>query len=135
MALKRCCAALALLALSGGLLGAVLELPSQSTTDGGVNVTVTPVDLDLNAALWRFKVVLDTHSDDLRDDLTTTTVLIDDRGESRRAVDWQGAAPGGHHREGVLAFEALKPVPAVIELRIARAGEGASRIFRWALPK
>jgi hypothetical protein len=46
---------------------------------------------------------------------------------------WDGAPPGGHHREGVLRFKPISPQPQAIELQFTRAGEGAPRSFRWQL--
>lgn len=48
-------------------------------------------------------------------------------------VAWDGAAPGGHHREGILRFKPVTPQPAAIELRITRSGETSPRSFRWRL--
>jgi len=50
-----------------------------------------------------------------------------------KPVSWTGAAVGGHHREGVLAFDVPAPRPGAIELRIDRPGESVPRIFRWQL--
>ena len=46
---------------------------------------------------------------------------------------WEGDPPGGHHRKGVLKFDAVNPRPQDIELRITRAGEPKPRSFRWQL--
>ena len=62
-----------------------------------------------------------------------TATLIDDKGGRHAPVKWEGAGPGGHHREGTLKFNAVTPTPTSIELRIARAGEAAPRSFRWQL--
>jgi hypothetical protein len=75
--------------------------------------------------------VLDTHSADLSDDLVQSASLTTDDGRTLKPVRWTGAAPGGHHREGVLAFDVPTPRPALIELRIMRPGESAARTFRW----
>jgi len=109
------------------------ELGVQRSSAGGVTVAVTPQKLAASAKSWDFKVVLDTHSGELNDDLVTTATLIDDKGGRYAPVRWEGAGPGGHHREGTLKFNAVTPTPATIELRIARAGEAAPRSFRWQL--
>ena len=54
-------------------------------------------------------------------------------GEARQALEWKGAAPGGHHRAGVLRFKALNPAPALVVLRITRTGEAKPRVFQWKL--
>lgn len=44
---------------------------------------------------------------------------------------WLGDPPGGHHRKGVLRFNAVEPQAREFELRIMRPGESAARVFRW----
>ena len=109
------------------------ELAVQRSSSGGVTVAVTPQNLAASAKSWDFKVVLDTHSGELNDDLVKAATLIDDKGGRHAPVKWEGAGPGGHHREGTLKFNAVTPTPTSIELRIARAGEAAPRSFRWQL--
>ena len=109
------------------------ELAAQKSSERGVTVAATPQDLSSNAKTWDFKIVLDTHSGDLSDDLLKTAVLLDGTGTQHVPVAWDGAAPGGHHREGVLRFMAVSPQPQAIELRIARPGESGPRSFRWQL--
>jgi hypothetical protein len=122
------------------LLTAMLMMPAaagewitQKNSQGGVTVDVTPLDLSAGAKTWDFKVVLDTHSQDLNDDLTKSALLLDSGGNSYLPVGWEGAAPGGHHREGVLRFKPVTPRPGSIELRVQRAGESTPRSFRWSL--
>lgn len=114
-------------------LSAAAQLAPQKDGANGVTVAVTPGKLGADAKLWEFSVVLDTHSQDLSDDLAKTAVLLDDKGNEFKAVAWEGAAPGGHHRKGILKFDAISPMPQAVELRIARAGEPNPRIFRWEL--
>jgi hypothetical protein len=96
-----------------------------SSHDGvTVKVTLKPAP----AGEWLFAVVLDTHSQELSDDLMSAAVLV--AGDAViRPVAWSGTASGGHHREGTLKF-AAQPVTA-LELRIQRPNEAAPRIFRW----
>lgn len=115
------------------LPAAAAELGAQKSTDRGVTVTVTPQNLSRGAKTWDFKVVLDTHSQDLSDDLTKSAVLLDESGRGYMPLAWDGAAPGGHHREGVLRFKPLAAQPQAIELQIMRPGEPAPRLFRWQL--
>lgn len=91
------------------------------------------MDLSAGAKTWDFKFVLDTHSQDLNDDLTKSAVLLDPSANSYLPVAWEGAGPGAHHREGVLRFKPIVPRPASIELRIQRVGETMPRSFRWPL--
>lgn len=122
---------IALALLAAGTLAA--ELDFQRSSAGGVTVAVTPQNLAASAKSWDFKVVLDTHSGDLNDDLVKTATLLDDKGERYVPVQWEGAGPGGHHREGTLKFNPIAPAPSAIELRVQRPGETAARSFRWQL--
>lgn len=112
---------------------AAAQLAAQKNTAGGVTVAVTPAKLVAGAKTWDFSIVLDTHTQDLSDDLAGSAVLVDDRGNEFKALAWDGAAPGGHHRSGVLKFNAIEPRPQVLELRISRPGEAKPRTFRWRL--
>jgi hypothetical protein len=112
---------------------AAAQLASQKNTAGGVTVAVTPANLVAGAKTWDFSIVLDTHSQELSDDLAQSAVLVDDRGNEFKALAWDGAAPGGHHRSGVLRFKAIEPRPQALELRISRPGEAKARTFRWRL--
>ena len=105
----------------------------QSSSDQGVTVKVTAKSIGLPGSQWEFAVVLDTHSADLSDDLTQNATLTTDDGRTFKPTGWLGAPPGGHHREGVLAFDVPAPRPGAIELRIDRPGESAPRTFRWQL--
>lgn len=109
------------------------ELAVQRSSAGGVTVAVTPQNLAASAKSWDFKVVLDTHAGELNDDLVKTAALLDDKGRRYVPVQWEGAGPGGHHREGVLRFNAISPRPKAIELQIGRAGEAKPRVFTWQL--
>jgi len=117
--------------LAAGALAA--ELAVHRSSAGGVTVAVTPQNLAAGAKSWDFKVVLDTHSGELNDDLVKTAALLDDKGGRYVPVQWEGAGPGGHHREGVLKFKPIAPMPATIELQIKRAGEAKPRSNRWQL--
>lgn len=109
------------------------ELAVQRSSASGVTVAVTPQSLAAGAKSWDFKVVLDTHSAELKDDLARSAVLVVDGGGSYTPTAWQGDPPGGHHREGTLKFNAISPQPKAIELQIQRPGELKPRSFRWQL--
>ena len=106
---------------------------TQSSNEQGVTVKVTAKSMGLVGSRWEFAVVLDTHSADLGDDLAQSAILTTDDGRTFSPTGWLGAPPGGHHREGVLAFDVPAPRPGGIELRIDRPGESAPRTFRWQL--
>ena len=107
------------------------NLPTLSSSQSGVTVKVTPKNL--KADFWEFNVVFDTHSQDLKDDLLKSAVLVDPSGTRLSPVEWKGAPPGGHHREGTLRFKPPAPAPNAFELRIARPGEREPRSFKWTL--
>jgi hypothetical protein len=109
------------------------ELGTQKNSAGGVTVAITPQNIAAGAKSWDFKVVLDTHSAELKDDLAKSAVLLVDGGGSYAPTAWQGDPPGGHHREGTLRFNAITPQPKAIELQIQRPGEPKPRSFRWQL--
>lgn len=111
------------------------EMPAgpQSNVVNGVTVKVTASDLAAGSATWAFAVVLDTHSQDLADDLAATVVLVTDDGREIRPSAWKGPGAGGHHREGKLEFNAPTPRPRSVEMKMQRAGEAAPRVFRWTL--
>lgn len=123
--------AIATLAFTGAVSAA--ELETRSSSAAGVTVKVTPKDVTPGSATWSFAVVLETHSRDLSDDLVKDSVLVDARGTRYAPIAWEGAPPGGHHRQGVLRFKALGPAPGAFELQIRRPGESAARVFRWNL--
>ena len=113
--------------------GFAAELGVQRSSAGGVTVEITPQNLAAGAKRWDFKVVLDTHSAELNDDLVKSSLLLDGAGGRHAPLAWKGAPPGGHHREGVLQFKPISPAPQAIELQIKRSGETAPRSFRWQL--
>lgn len=128
--------ALAVLALTASFLAALAQthpatLATQSSAVQGVTVKVSPRTLGQGGARWEFTVVLETHSGDLSDDLVQSASLTTGDGSTFKPTNWTGAGPGGHHREGVLAFDVLAPRPGPIELRIVRPGESTPRTFRW----
>ncbi len=131
-----------ILAVALGLVAAPLAALAQtsaevtatrSSSDRGVTVKVTPKLVGALDSRWEFGIVLETHSTDLNDDLTQIATLTTNDGRTLKPTGWVGAGPTGHHREGVLAFEVLPPRPSAVELKIARPGESAPRIFRWQL--
>lgn len=105
------------------------SLPPQTSDQSAVTVTVTPRKLD--GPVWEFDVAFNTHTQVLKDDLLKSAVLIDAGGKPVSPIEWRGEAPDGHHRKGVLRFNALDPAPGVVELRISRPGEPRPRSFKW----
>ena len=124
-------AATASLAFVSGVQSAE-NLAQQSSSDRGVTVRVKPIDVASTAGTWSFDIVLETHSQELSDDLMRVATLNGGSG-ARSPTAWEGDPPGGHHRKGVLRFAPIKPAPDAVELRIQRPGENAPRSFRWRL--
>ena len=126
-------------ALAAVLLGAIpvgaaaAALAPQTSSELGVSVVATPRDLSPAAKEWEFEIVLQTHSQDLSDDVKAVSTLIADGRATQVPTAWEGDPPGGHHRKGVLGFEPVTPRPGTIELRILRPGESSPRSFRWQL--
>ena len=126
-------AAIAAGVLALGWAGAfAATLAQQVSSEHGVTVRVTPRDLAPAAKAWDFDMVLETHSQDLTDDLKAEASLVAD-GAKQPPRAWQGPPPGGHHRTGVLSFAPVTPRPETIELRLLRPGESSPRSFRWTL--
>lgn len=109
-------------------------LTPRSVDGSGVTVKATPPPALEGLPEWAFVISLDTHSQDLDDDLVTTTVLIAD-GVELKPLRWTGQAPAGHHREGVLVFPNPGSQPIEMELRMQRAGEALPRVLHWDLKR
>lgn len=106
-------------------------LETKIDEQGQVTVKITPQALD--GAEWKFDVVFNTHSIELNQDIMQIAELTDDQGIIYKPIAWEGAEPGGHHREGMLVFEAVNPAPSSIELKIKKVGGIAERSFKWYL--
>ena len=119
------------LAFASGGLAAAPPLSPQSSSASGVTVKATP--RTVSGDTWEFEIVMDTHSQELSDDLTKGVALSAGNGVRYTPTGWQGDPPGGHHRKGILRFNAPKPGSKLIELRMQRPGEASARTFRWQL--
>jgi len=104
---------------------------SQTDSQGIISVTVTPLQLSATASEWKFNVVLDTHSGSLDEDMLASAVLVDNNNKQYRPTNWDGAPPGGHHREGVLTFMPGIPSQAV-QLKLLNIGV-PERNFTWTI--
>jgi hypothetical protein len=119
-----------LFCVTAAITAPAAELATIKNAANGVTIAVTP---NLKAGMGpEFKVVMDTHSQDLSDDLLKNAVLLDSAGNRYAPTVWDGAGPGGHHREGVLRFPPLSAT-SLIELQITRFREQSPRSFRWQL--
>ncbi|UUZ63681.1 hypothetical protein LP417_30895 [Polaromonas sp. P1-6] len=71
------------------------QVATQSSVQQGVTVKVTPRAVGADNARWQFVVVLDTHSNDLNDDMVNTATLITADGREIKPIAWIG---GGARR-------------------------------------
>ena len=110
-----------------------LNLSPQTNSRGNVTVQVKPINISKASKIWAFEVDLETHTVELSQDLVKNSVMVDDRGKSYYPVVWEGDPPGGHHRKGILKFEAISPIPKVVQLKISQVGNVEERIFKWEL--
>jgi hypothetical protein len=106
------------------------DLAQQTNREGKVTVKVTPLDLAAASVQWRFEIAFDTHVTALDHDLLAIAALDGGNGESA-PIAWEGDAPGGHHRKGILTFKPLQPAPAAVTLKIRQVGGVAERHFNW----
>ena len=104
----------------------------QTRNERGIKVTAALQRTSGSVQTWDIEVALETHTKTLYDDLAKATVLVAD-GKQYLPLAWEGAAPGGHHRKGLLRFKAIVPKPASVELQIRLAGDPAPRSFKWLL--
>lgn len=89
-----------------------------------VEFQVTPISLN------EFEISMNTHSVDLDFDLIQIANLYDDIGNAYKPINWEGSAPGGHHREGILKFPLVNKNAKSIKLIITDSSE---REFVWNL--
>lgn len=106
---------------------------AKTVEDGAVTYTITPKSLSDTNETWDFEIALDTHSEELNQDLVALIQLVDDQGIEYQALEWEGAAPGGHHREGILKFSPITPRPTFIELVIQTADRTEKNRLHWTL--
>lgn len=115
----------ALLALAVVILGAcstsnapktAAGLQARKTTIGGLDVTVTPTQLDSRGAA--FTVVFDTHTGAPGIDVAANAALDVD-GTAWTEPTWRGDGPGGHHRTGTLRFTNAGPARGAAQLTIS----------------
>jgi hypothetical protein len=106
------------------------SLAARSSDAAGVRVVVKPTSIAAGSA-WEFEVTMDTHTKPLNEDLTKSSVLVDDSKARYAPLAWQGDAPGGHHRKGVLRFPAPAAPTKSFELQIEGVGAAGIRVFQW----
>ena len=106
------------------------KLETKTDEQASVTVTVTPMDISPQSKEWKFDVVMDTHSVELDQNMIIVATLVADNGEEYKPLRWEGAEAGGHHREGVIIFNQVMPIPKSLKLIISGIG-GVMRVFTW----
>ena len=106
------------------------KLEAKTDEQASVTVTVTPMDISPESKEWKFDIVMDTHSVELDQDMIVVATLVADNGEEYKPLRWEGAEAGGHHREGVIIFNQVMPIPKSLKLIISGIG-GVMRVFTW----
>ncbi|MHB8855068.1 MAG: hypothetical protein ACYC6K_00420 [Bellilinea sp.] len=106
-------------------------------SQGNVVVIVTPLNLSQPGETLNFDVVMDTHSVDLKMDLTALAELTTDNGLAVKPIKWD-APMGGHHVSGTLSFPATIDGAPLLEgvttLTLTLLNVDApERIFTWQL--
>ena len=108
-------------------------LPAQSSKSGAVTVDVVPETLSAEAGTWTFKVIIDSETVESGEDLAEAAVLVGDSGPESKPTGYKGDSPGQKHREGVLEFEAITPLPRAVTLKLRGIGGVGERSFSWML--
>jgi len=104
-------------------------LATRTSDSNGVRIVIKPISVA--GAAWEFEVTLDTHTKPLTEDLTKTTVLLDDKQQRYTPTAWQGDPPGNHHRKGVLRFPAPAGEAKSFALQMDDVGGPGKRVFQW----
>jgi hypothetical protein len=89
--------------------------------------------LSASATELRFEVVLDTHTAELTQDMREISVLSGVDGREFKPTAWEGDPPGGHHRQGVLVFSPISPMPGSLTLKLRGINRVPERIFAWSV--
>ena len=106
-------------------------LAARSSDAGGIRVVIKPKSV-VPGSFWEFDVTMDTHTKPLNDDLTKIAALLDADKHRYEALSWQGDAPGGHHRKGVLRFPAPSKPTGSFEVQIDGLAGTGKRVFQWS---
>ena len=109
------------------------NLSLQTNSQGNVTMQVKPINISKASKIWAFEIDLETHTVELNQDLVKNAVILDDQGKGYYPVAWEGDPSGGHHRKGILKFEAIFPIPKLVLLKINQIGDTQERVFKWEL--
>ncbi|MFA5827651.1 MAG: hypothetical protein WC839_04135 [Candidatus Paceibacterota bacterium] len=108
----------------------IKKLESKVDIQGTVTIEITPIEFSSEVSEWKFNVGLNTHSLELDQDMTKVSALFDENGKEYKPIRWEGSVSGGHHREGILIFKSIIPMPKFIELKIIDI-DAPVRSFVW----
>jgi hypothetical protein len=114
------------------VVAAEIGYAPQISDKQSIKITVAPRNILETTKNWDFEVTVESHTQDLSDDLTKSALLIAD-GKQYLPLGWEGAPPGGHHRKGLLRFKTITQRPSSIELQIRLADDATPRSFKWLL--
>ena len=115
-----------------GIANKKLLEPKTSDIDS-VTIIVAPREISENLDSWEFKIEMNTHSYDLKENLVSISTLIIDEKNSYKPIGWLGDPTGGHHREGILKFNQVEFPTRSIELVISGIGGEGERRFKWLI--
>ena len=107
---------------------------TKSNKKNSVRVDVRPVQL-LPGKPAKFEIRMNTHSEELSQDMLAVVTLKDNKGREYQATNWKGSPPGGHHLSGVLEFPELDGNPESITLVIRLIADGPDRTFNWSVKR
>ena len=127
-------AVLVIVAAAAGLTTDAGAYEMRSNRENRVRVDVKPVQLTPGQPA-RFEVRMNTHSETLGEDMVAVSSLKDNAGRVYQATAWQGSAPGGHHRKGVLEFPDLEDNTASITLILKGIANVPERTFMWPVER
>lgn len=105
---------------------------TKSNQQNRVRVDVRPVQLTPGHPA-RFEIRMNTHSENLSQDMIAVCTLKDNQGREYQPTNWEGSPPSGHHRRGILEFPALEGTSRSITLVIRDIAEVPERIFEWSI--
>jgi hypothetical protein len=105
-----------------------------SNKENRVRVDVRPVQLVAGEPA-RFEIRMNTHSEELSQDLVAVCTLKDNQGREYQPINWDGSPGGGHHRQGILEFPELDTNTASITLIIREIADVPERIFEWSVKR
>ena len=107
---------------------------TKSNKQNRVRIDVRPVQL-LPGKPAKFEIRMNTHSEELSQDMLAVVTLKDNKGREYQATNWKGSPPGGHHLSGVLEFPEFDGNLESITLVIRLIADGPDRTFNWSVKR